>query len=767
MQTIIGLAQNFVGSNNINLLLPNGMFGSRGMGGKDAASPRYIFTELSKVARRLFHAEDRPLLNYLKDDNLTVEPEYYVPIIPMVLVNGAEGIGTGWSTKIPNYNPRDIVANLKRMLRHEDPVPLKPWFKGFRGEIAQVESARFVVNGEVAELDNNKLEITELPIRTWTTNFKEQVLDVMLNGTEKVPQCITDYKEYHTHETVRFVVVLPESTLRKAEAEGVHKYFKLQTTFTTNSMVLFDSKGCLRRYESPEEILKEFYDVRLDYYDKRKTYRLGKLQAEADRLTNQARFIREKVGGKIVIENKKRAVFVKILVEAGFDPDPVLKWQREIGEKEVTKKKNNNNDAGDDDDDEKSGDEENENESEKETNQLEKDYDYLMNMPMKSMLLEKQDELLRKKDDKLAEISEMEQTKIQDIWLRDLDAFLVQLEKEEKEEAKKIAEGRTGARRKKGKEADKPGKIKKVSEESKPSPFGQRIPPKVDFDAFTKKEAKSKAKKEGKPVKGAKVTKKTKKNSGSDTESDDDSIATHTMKRKSYSDDDETILEDSPEKPAKKTKTVTLDKFLTKKAPAKKEEKAPIKVEEAVLSSDSDSEKAAKAKKTKIDDFFQKSEPKSKSKYRFSESDEESDESVKPKKKNKKAKNSSDDDWDSSPKKKTSKKKDSGSGEPKAKPKPKPKAAAKTKSQAQSKPTLDMDDELGTFDKSSKPVIIDSDDDEVQVEKNGTAAAAKNGKHSDLRIGGPGEGVKRVEKPKAKKPVSAALFHGTSIRSLM
>lgn len=104
MSTIINLAQNFVGSNNLNLLQPIGQFGTRLHGGKDAASPRYIFTALSPLTRILFNAKDDPLFDYINDDGQIVEPEFYCPIIPMVLVNGAEGIGTGWAVKIPNFN---------------------------------------------------------------------------------------------------------------------------------------------------------------------------------------------------------------------------------------------------------------------------------------------------------------------------------------------------------------------------------------------------------------------------------------------------------------------------------------------------------------------------------------------------------------------------------------------------------------------------------------------------------------------------------------
>lgn len=97
--TIVNLAQDFVGSNNINLLMPNGQYGTREQGGKDHASARYIFTEPSALTRTIYHPADDPLLTYLKDDNDLIEPEWYMPVLPMVLINGSEGIGTGQSPR--------------------------------------------------------------------------------------------------------------------------------------------------------------------------------------------------------------------------------------------------------------------------------------------------------------------------------------------------------------------------------------------------------------------------------------------------------------------------------------------------------------------------------------------------------------------------------------------------------------------------------------------------------------------------------------------
>merc|ERR1719228_2283743 len=335
MGTIINLAQNFVGSNNINVLQPIGQFGTRLSGGKDSASPRYIFTQLSPLARMVFNENDDPLLNFLTDDNQKIEPDWYIPILPMVLVNGADGIGTGWMTKIPNYNPREIVANLRRMIKGQEPKPMIPWYKNFRGTIESLDNQKYVVNGEIASLSDTKLEITELPIKTWTNAYKEH-LEELLQGSEEKPAVITDYKDYNTDKTVKFIVQMNDAKLREAErSSGLHTFFKLQTTMSTTSMVLFDHLGCLRKFENVGEILREFYSLRLEYYAKRKKYMEGLLGSEACKLSNQARFILEKCDGTLKIENKKKQIMIEELTRRGYDSDPIKAWKKSIdGEEE-------------------------------------------------------------------------------------------------------------------------------------------------------------------------------------------------------------------------------------------------------------------------------------------------------------------------------------------------------------------------------------------------------------------------------------------------
>lgn len=450
--TIINLAQDFVGSNNINLLLPIGQFGTRLQGGKDAASPRYIFTMMNSVAKTLFSNLDSPLLNYLYDDNLKIEPEYYVPVIPMILVNGTEGIGTGWSTKVSNYNPRDIVKNIYRMLDGQEPEDMKPWFKNFRGTIDRIDDSHFQVNGEVSLLEDNKIEITELPIRTWTQNYKESVLEPMVHGTDKTPPTISDYKEYHTDTTVRFVVTMSAEKLKQAMDQGIHKTFKLQTSLSTTGMVLFDHLGALRKYDSPQDILKEFYEVRYDLYKRRKEYMVGVLEAEALKLKNQARFILEKIENKIIIENRKKKEMIATLEEKGYDSDPVKAWKQSQKNVDV------DNDESDSEETDKSG----------------PDYDYLLGMTMWTLTLEKKEELLKKRDEKIKELEDLKSKSPSDLWKIDLNAFTEELDNSEKKQKEEMSENP------KLKKLTGGGKKKKNEECTKPSAFGERIEPQID-----------------------------------------------------------------------------------------------------------------------------------------------------------------------------------------------------------------------------------------------------------------------------------------------
>nr|ASK50299.1 DNA topoisomerase 2 [Eyprepocnemis plorans] len=472
MSTIINLAQNYVGSNNINVLQPIGQFGTRLNGGKDSASPRYIFTKLSPLARFIFHKHDDALLKHNTDDNQRIEPVWYIPVIPMVLVNGANGIGTGWMTKIPNYNPREIIDNLRRMIDGEAPKQMNPWYKNYKGVIEPFGDSKYIVYGEIAVLGEDKVEITELPVGVWTQTYKENVLEPMLGGTEKVPQQIVQFQEYNTDTTVRFVVKMDPAKLQKAEQEGLHKFFKLETSMSLNSMCAFDDMQCLKRYDSVIEILKEFFNLRLNYYGKRKLYLEGMLQAESLRLSNQARFILEKCDGVLVVENKKKKVIIEELKTRGYDPDPVRQWKLKQDKEALLEESNNADDSQDE-----------------ATEDIDKLYDYLLGMTMWTLTKERKDELLSKRDEKLQEYEILKGKSPADLWKEDLDALLEELDKVEAKEREDEASGVVG-KPVKGKKAAGSTKLAAISQKpvTLPSPGGRRVAPKLDPDRIKKAE---------------------------------------------------------------------------------------------------------------------------------------------------------------------------------------------------------------------------------------------------------------------------------------
>ncbi|KAI1823608.1 DNA topoisomerase [Xylaria intraflava] len=409
-QTIIGLAQTFVGSNNVNYLEPSGNFGSRLAGGSDAASARYIFTRLSPFARKIFSPLDGPLLDHHYEDADMIEPKNYIPIIPTLLVNGADGIGTGWSTSIPNYHPADIVKNLKRRMGRLDGDEEKPfetmtpWFRGWKGTAQPAEANRYQFNG-IAYQDEkkpNEVIITELPIRMWTDDFKARLEDII--RAEKGPSFIKDYKEFNDHNNVHFEIQMDEKHMNQALDVGLLEKFKLVKQVATSNMVAFDTLGRIHKYDKVEDILEEFYVYRLEMYSKRKAHWLGVYHADYRKLTNQARFIQEIIDQELVVSRKKKAVIIEELRERKYEPF--------VKKVEVKAKS-----------------EENENEMETETAKESADddsrgYDYLLSMPIWSFTQERLDRLMDQIAKKKAEHDELQAVDEKDLWCRDLDDFM-------------------------------------------------------------------------------------------------------------------------------------------------------------------------------------------------------------------------------------------------------------------------------------------------------------------------------------------------------
>ena len=309
MSTIVGMAQDFVGSNNMNLLVPKGQFGTRLMGGKDTASPRYIFTQLSSHSNHLFSKHDDPLLTYVNDDGSWVEPEYFVPILPIILINGADGIGTGYSTSVPNYNLKDVKENVIRALSNKPLHKMVPWYNGFTGTIKESEEGKFVTCGSF-EYDQKTLIIRELPIGKWTSDYKE-FLETLID--QKI---IKQYENHSTENKVEFVIVTHSAELSR---DYIVKTFKLTSTVHTTNMHCFDHKGTIQKYDSPEEIIREFTQVRIKYYVKRKEWLIRTWSKELEENTIQLRFMKLVMNDKIVVFKQPKTMIRSQLIATKFE----------------------------------------------------------------------------------------------------------------------------------------------------------------------------------------------------------------------------------------------------------------------------------------------------------------------------------------------------------------------------------------------------------------------------------------------------------------
>ena len=435
-KAIVGLAQDFVGANNINLLLPLGQFGTRLQGGKDSASERYIFTQLTPISRAIFPEVDQSTLTYLNDDDVQVEPEFYVPIIPMILVNGSRGIGTGYSSHVPCYDPRIIIDYIRCRLTSNPVLPeLHPHYDGFNGSVTHLGSGKYLYKGLYTLEGQDTVKIVELPVGTWTQDYKDMLEEMLTplskaaddkeKKKKKTETYLKDYKENNTDTMVEFTLIFQKGKLMElintpvAKLPGCNEFerlFKLYDTESTSNMHLFNEKQQIKKYETPQAIIDDFMGVRMEHYTKRKANLIIELEREYTRFSNQARYIKETCDDVIDIRKKKQDVVSQLLTSRGY--------------------------AKIDDDDR---------------------FKYLIDMPMSSLIEENIEKLNKKAADAAAELERVKNTTEQEMWLGELDALdaeltkfyqarLLETQEDDGEKPKKM--------RKKKVEDDKPIKMK-------------------------------------------------------------------------------------------------------------------------------------------------------------------------------------------------------------------------------------------------------------------------------------------------------------------
>jgi DNA topoisomerase-2 len=315
-ETIVGMAQNFVGSNNLPWLVPQGQFGTRLEGGDDSAATRYIFTYMQPYIKHLIPSDDLPVLKYRDDDGLSVEPDWYAPILPMLLINGCSGIGTGYSTFIPSYNPTEIRELILKWLTSgcTDDILMKacivPWFRGFKGTISE-EDGGYAVRGQFTYNPKTKtLIVTDLPIGVWTSKFKH-----MLDAYCEKKEIVKDYTDTSTDVDIHFEIVLYEDLpIAKIEKElGLVKKIK------TTNMHAFDAAGHIRKYDNVNEILIEYCRARLSLYGVRKENMLKELRDKLPWHTSVVKFLTLMCNDVIDLRKKPLPVCREILLSHGLE----------------------------------------------------------------------------------------------------------------------------------------------------------------------------------------------------------------------------------------------------------------------------------------------------------------------------------------------------------------------------------------------------------------------------------------------------------------
>lgn len=311
-QTIVGMANNYAGSNNLNLFVPEGQFGSRLTA--ESAAHRYIETKLSPWFRALFPKADDAILEHHEVDGEKIEPKTYAPLLPMVLVNGAQGTGTGHACLIMSYRPSDIRdASLRlldgKKLKHGS---LTPWFNGFSGTVERnPETNQVIITGKLEVVNSTTIKITELPIGTYLDQYKSR-----LNKLED-DEFIKDYEDHSTEEGFEFIVQVPRSTTALS-IEELYKKFGLISRDTENFTV-WDVDGVLKRFESAEEIIEAFVPWRLEMMEKRRQHLITDLKEQVRFASEVIRFIRFYLANVKVFRDTSKKELVELLLQNKFD----------------------------------------------------------------------------------------------------------------------------------------------------------------------------------------------------------------------------------------------------------------------------------------------------------------------------------------------------------------------------------------------------------------------------------------------------------------
>jgi len=404
--TITKMAQDFPGSNNIPYFEKDGQFGSKTFGGKDAANARYIFTKCAPLTRYLFPECDDHLLTYTLDDGDKVEPDFYVPILPTILGNGCTaGIGTGWSCSVPCHDFEIIAQKVKDWLNDQEnfTLDIPPHFNKFKGRIEKISDNKYQSYGILETVESKKknkmYQITELPIFTWTNKYKEE-LESMLENKK-----IKSLKNYSTADTVHFIFEPQDDFIPTLEN------MKLISQINSTNMVLFTQKTKLQKFSTIQEIFQIFCEKRFDLYKKRKAFLIQELKNNILIEKNKKRFIEEVDNDQLKIFKIKEKIILQSLVERKYDADPRINYHKttiESGQIHHTNNEENSTITEEKEDIDKNN----------------KQYNYLLQIPMRDVSQEKIEELQNKITSLENKLTQIINTSEKEMWISEIDSFL-------------------------------------------------------------------------------------------------------------------------------------------------------------------------------------------------------------------------------------------------------------------------------------------------------------------------------------------------------
>lgn len=271
--TIIKMAQTFPGSNNVPLLAAEGMFGTRLNGGADAASPRYIYTKMTRHCQTLFPESD--VYESVFSEGSEIEPKFYVPVLPVLLLNGSLGIASGWMCSCPSFSIQDVKFNAEEAMNGREPKDIIPHFNGFTGKIEKEGPNKFSTRG-IFQRKGSKVIVTELPVGLWNDKFKQ-----MMENDDS----ILDIKDFSSPEIPKFELEIDPEKFDENDLEK-----KLTTTVSTSNISVLDEHGI--KNVSVSDVFKIWAEKRLEMNEKRRRVQISQLMNEIKLLSEKILFIK-------------------------------------------------------------------------------------------------------------------------------------------------------------------------------------------------------------------------------------------------------------------------------------------------------------------------------------------------------------------------------------------------------------------------------------------------------------------------------------------